>query len=329
MIFIKKVTLFLILFSLPLASFGDNHSNTNAASIEALETVHTQAGGDDDSRINNSQSPQGHENTGSTLFIMIILSVGAGLLGGATSFISRSIATEDNPARKPKSAFHEILIGISGALCVPLLLELIGSDLLSNIFADREFETFFVYFGFCVVAATMTRRMIDPKRIDLQLKEMKEDRDEARLRVESEPEKITPVWEQSRIHLEEYILRNQSHVKSIFNITVAVMVIGFFIMAYGIIRIFSNDSIKPATITMAGGILTEFIGATLLIVYKSTIAQAASYVSTLERINSVGMSLQIVDQIPDEESDLKIKTKADIASKILDVSFHQTSSKKK
>jgi hypothetical protein len=59
-------------------------------------------------------------------------------------------------------------------------------------------------------------------------------------------------------------------------------------------------------------VITEFIGATFLFIYRSTIQQASSYSRTLERINSVGMAMQILDTMPDgaKPDDLKNKTKA-------------------
>ena len=46
-------------------------------------------------------------------------------------------------------------------------------------------------------------------------------------------------------------------------------------------------------------------------------AQASNYVQTLEHINSVGMAVQILDSIPDEQIDLKNKARTDMVNKIL------------
>ena len=55
--------------------------------------------------------------------------------------------------------------------------------------------------------------------------------------------------------------------------------------------------------------------------YKSTLTQATGFVRSLEKINAVGMSLQIVDSSPDEAGELRSKTTAQLALKILEV-FH-------
>jgi len=48
--------------------------------------------------------------------------------------------------------------------------------------------------------------------------------------------------------------------------------------------------------------------------------QANDYVGTLERINSVGMAVAIVDMIPDDATDLKNKARIDLIKQILTMS---------
>jgi len=153
---------------------------------------------------------------------------------------------------------------------------------------------------------------------DVAIEELEKDLEEAEKNAKDQPEKAKPVWEVSRIQLEMYISRNQSQVRSIYWITVAVMLVGFALIGFGVFSVINESGLEAAILTTCSGIITEFIGATLLVIYKSTITQAASYVGTLERINSVGMALQIVDQIPDGNDDLKNKARAELASKIVE-----------
>ena len=57
------------------------------------------------------------------------------------------------------------------------------------------------------------------------------------------------------------------------------------------------NSIKslPPIIAAFSGIITEFIGATFLFIYRSTMQQATNYSKTLERINSVGRVVVAAD----------------------------------
>jgi hypothetical protein len=137
--------------------------------------------------------------------------------------------------------------------------------------------------------------------------------------VEENPDKTRPLWDLARSRLELYFERNLSQIRSIFWITLLVMGAGFLMIGYGIVRAFDEAALKPSIVAAASGILTEFIAATFLIIYRSTMSQASDYVATLERINAVGMSIQIVDTIPDASGELKDKVRAELVSKILDV----------
>jgi hypothetical protein len=137
--------------------------------------------------------------------------------------------------------------------------------------------------------------------------------------VEEAPEKARPLWELSSARLELYFERNLSQIRSMFWITVGVLLVGFCLIAYGVSRAFQGAAIQAATLTAASGVLTEFIAATFLVVYKSTLTQASGFVEALERINAVGMALQIVDTLPESENKLKNESKAALSAKLLEV----------
>jgi xanthosine utilization system XapX-like protein len=137
---------------------------------------------------------------------------------------------------------------------------------------------------------------------------------------EAQPGRISPVWEIGRAHLKAYFSRNLRQVTVIFVVSIGVMIIGFAIIFLGIIiALFSPASPVPATLATVSGLITEFIGATFLLIYRTTMQQAAGYVQTIERINSVGMAMQILDTMPEQSQtdDLKSKTKAVIAEQLI------------
>jgi hypothetical protein len=122
-----------------------------------------------------------------------------------------------------------------------------------------------------------------------------------------------PSWDLARVTLEEYFNRNLAQITLIFWLSLVVMVIGFGIIIWGITQSSKSPNyFLPGIIAGVTGVLTEFIGATFIFIYRSTIQQAMEYLKTLERMNSVGMAIQILDTIPDnaQTSDLKSKTKA-------------------
>jgi nitrate reductase gamma subunit len=143
-------------------------------------------------------------------------------------------------------------------------------------------------------------------------------------RLEKEPEKSKPAWDLARLTLETYFNRNLSQVFAIFWLSIIVMTSGFGIIIWGITQaIKAPDSTLPAVITGFAGVTTEIIGATFLIIYRSTMQQASTYTKTLERINSVGMAMQILDTMPNsaKQDTLKNLTKAEVIKMLMRQSF--------
>lgn len=145
----------------------------------------------------------------------------------------------------------------------------------------------------------------------------------AELRVEKEPEKSKPAWDLARVTLESYFNKNLNQVTSIFWLSVFVMLIGFGIIIWGIVLTlqFPEGNLTPMITGMAG-IITEVIGATFIFIYRSTMDQAGEYTKTLERINSVGMAMQILDTIPNtaKSDSLKNSTKAKLVEGLMEQS---------
>ena len=142
---------------------------------------------------------------------------------------------------------------------------------------------------------------------------------EAERKMESAPEKAKPAWDLARVTLEAYFNRNLQQIGYIFWLSVMVMLVGFTFIIWGISQSMQEtDGVTPAAMATVAGIITEFIGATFLFIYRSTIQQAMDYSKTLERINSVGMAMQILDTIDDatieSENNLKNKTKAHLVT---------------
>jgi hypothetical protein len=93
----------------------------------------------------------------------------------------------------------------------------------------------------------------------------------AESKADAAPEKVKPAWDLARVTLEAYFNRNLSQINSIFWLSVSVMVVGFGIIIWGISQaIQSSDASVPAAIAGAAGVITEFIGATFLFIYRST-----------------------------------------------------------
>ncbi|URC12123.1 hypothetical protein [Flavobacterium sp. B183] len=138
--------------------------------------------------------------------------------------------------------------------------------------------------------------------------------------VANHPNEPKLAWDLARIKLESYLNRNISQVRSIFSLSVLVMIVGFGLIIYGSIMVFDDPKNLNGSILVAiAGLIVNFIGATFLIVYKSVMEQAKDFVNVLERINAVGMSVQIIETIKDSHLQLKEETKAELSKKLIDL----------
>jgi hypothetical protein len=139
-------------------------------------------------------------------------------------------------------------------------------------------------------------------------------------RFRDNPKETQAAWELAQTKLETYINRNLSQVRSIFWLTVFVMLFGFALITYGVFKAFETpDLLAPSILTACSGLIVNFIGATFLVVFKSTMSQAQEYMGIIERINAVGMSVQILETLDESKHELKDKTTSDIAQKLLDL----------
>ena len=137
--------------------------------------------------------------------------------------------------------------------------------------------------------------------------------------IKKNPEKTKPYWDLARKSLEVYINDNQKRLKKINFIIWFVMFVGFGFICTGIAIVYNDpEHLSPALIASISGVVVNFIGATFLVVYKSIMKQAAEYVSMLERINAVGMSIHITQELKGG-SELRETSTADIAKQLLEL----------
>ncbi|MEZ8918369.1 TRADD-N-associated membrane domain-containing protein [Vibrio lentus] len=56
---------------------------------------------------------------------------------------------------------------------------------------------------------------------------------------------------------------------TLFWLTTLVMIVGFFLIGFGVVKAFENpDFLTPALLSAVSGLLVNFIGATFLVLYK-------------------------------------------------------------
>jgi hypothetical protein len=135
------------------------------------------------------------------------------------------------------------------------------------------------------------------------------------------PERSQFTWQLAQARLEKYFDGNLGQVRLVFWFAVGVMAAGFGVVLWGVDRSLNQGmAITPGVGIAAGaGVITQFLGATFLVLYRSTMKQANDFILVLDRINNVGMAMQILDQIPDNPPELKNQARSKIIEHLLTV----------
>jgi len=126
---------------------------------------------------------------------------------------------------------------------------------------------------------------------------------------------VKPAWDLARGTLDTYWKQNLRQNQLIYVASVFATIAGFGMFIYGL----HSNSSSIALVTLGAGTVTQFIGATFLIIYRSTLNQAVKFNDTLERINSVGMSWYIIESMETSTAQsrlLKNKIKGALALQI-------------
>ncbi|NID06993.1 hypothetical protein HBF26_19060 [Luteibacter jiangsuensis] len=151
-----------------------------------------------------------------------------------------------------------------------------------------------------------------------ELSERAKELERAEAQTQAHPDKPLLAWDAGRLRLESYLDRNLSQVRAIFWLTILVMLVGFCLIVFGLMRAMAQpDRLPIAVVSAASGVLVSFLGGSFLLIYRSTLRQSTEFVSVLERINAVGMAVQVIESIPLEPHNLRHETSAALARKLL------------
>jgi len=124
----------------------------------------------------------------------------------------------------------------------------------------------------------------------------------------------------ARLTLEKYWNANLQQNGLIFVASIAASGLGFLVTVFGAWRALSGANISASILTAVAGGVTQIIGATFLVIYRSTADQALAFTVTLERINSVGSAWTIVESMSNDTEDARMArdtAKANLADGIV------------
>lgn len=215
--------------------------------------------------------------------------------------------------------FRSIVGAVMFALLMGISVSFIGSFL---VIPPWALTNFFAYWGTKLIlglaagAGLILLKFLE--RYDSVESEKRHARIEQLEKQAELTEKVKPAWDLARAKLEDYFARNLEQVRSIYRIAVGAMTLGFLVILWGItISLGDSNKFRLSLIATASGIITEFIGVTFMAIYRATLAQANQYVAVLERINTVGMAVQILDSMDQDSPELKDVTRVDMIRLLL------------
>lgn len=191
-----------------------------------------------------------------------------------------------------------------------------AAEVFGSVFAYQLATIKYVLLGF--LAAGAIAGVVGFSVSYQQQKQIDKKIDVVEQRALDEPGRPQVAWDLARIKLESYLDRNLSQLRWILALTYLVMVAGFTLVLYGLILSFDpTRGVKVAIVGSASGVIVSFIGGSFLVIYKSILAQSKEYVAVLERINAVGMAVQVLSGIPDDQKELKYETTAQLAGDLI------------
>lgn len=160
------------------------------------------------------------------------------------------------------------------------------------------------------------RESVETRRSREHIESIAEQLESLRRQLREHPQKPLLAWEAAQKSVQLYIDRHLGQLASIRRLTLLILVSGFAILLLGLYQSAqSPDRLPVALVVSTAGAITVFVGGSFLLTYRSLFSQAGDHATVLERLNAVGMAIQVMGSISDPE--LKDDTTADVVKKVL------------
>ena len=161
-------------------------------------------------------------------------------------------------------------------------------------------------------------------------------KEDAKLESRAFPGKNLPQYKELYANFFTHIETAHKQNTNIYTLSRITMFVGFIIIGFGgllytgfssfgypdrsLEEAIANTPINPLPVIMAG-VFTEFIAIIIIFIYRSVSRQTESHFKSLERLTTIGIAIQILDDLSDDpgvEAKAKGEAKAEIAKKILE-----------
>lgn len=148
---------------------------------------------------------------------------------------------------------------------------------------------------------------------------------EAETEAEQNPESNRAIWEVNYYQLVRFIEINREQNSKVFRLSIWMILFGLLLICGGLARDFlyvpSVQTSAASWAAIIAGLVTQFIAATILVLFRSVVQQTMEYFKTVERMASIGVAINILDNLPTGENteNLKMKTLSEIAIKVIEL----------
>lgn len=134
------------------------------------------------------------------------------------------------------------------------------------------------------------------------------------------------IWDVSYYQQKRFIEINIKQNEDIFRLTIRMIILGLCLIfaglaydfIFGLFLIFFKSTYNFVTPPVANmniswaaviaGLITQFIAATILVVFRSIFSQTMEYFKATERIASMGVALSVIEKLPPGSKDMKAQT---------------------
>lgn len=129
---------------------------------------------------------------------------------------------------------------------------------------------------------------------------------------ENKPEYFDSLVKINVENLAAYYSLVKTHTSQSFKVSLLISIVGFALIAAGLIIGFKYDDKIIGYISTGSGIVTEFISGILFYLYNKTVRQLKEYHDSLINVQNILLSFKLIESTTDE------KAKAEMVSKMLE-----------
>jgi len=115
-----------------------------------------------------------------------------------------------------------------------------------------------------------------------------------------------------------FVAINLKQNQQVFHFVIGMIIFGLILICIGLVRDYiasSPDNSNVSWAAIISGLVTQFIAATILVIFRAIFQQTTEYFRTAERMTSIEIALNLLEKLPDGGK--KMDTQAEVAKIVL------------